>query len=114
MLPPCYRYRTQLSIFQSFHLHIHRLPSAKSQAVPHHTHTAECHCCTRDHRREQHTECRIQEARGDRDEERYCADVMVQIASVQEALSGVGKILLQNHLRHCTTDAIRSGDPAEA
>ena len=48
------------------------------------------------------------------EEERYCADVMVQIASVQEALSGVGKILLQNHLRHCTTDAIRSGDPAEA
>lgn len=48
------------------------------------------------------------------DEERYCADVMVQIASVQEALGGVGRILLQNHLRHCTTDAIRSGDPAEA
>lgn len=48
------------------------------------------------------------------EEERYCADVMVQIASAQEALAGVGRILLQNHLRHCTTDAIRSGDPAEA
>jgi DNA-binding FrmR family transcriptional regulator len=48
------------------------------------------------------------------DEERYCADIMVQIASAQEALAGVGRILLQNHLRHCTTDAIRSGDPAEA
>ncbi len=48
------------------------------------------------------------------DEERYCADVLVQIASVQEALRGVGRILLQNHLTHCTTDAIRSGDPAEA
>lgn len=48
------------------------------------------------------------------DEERYCADVLVQIASVQEALRGVGRILLQNHLTHCTSDAIRSGDPAEA
>ena len=48
------------------------------------------------------------------DEERYCADVLVQIASVQEALRGVGKLLLQNHLTHCATAAIRSGDPAEA
>lgn len=48
------------------------------------------------------------------DEERYCADILTQIASVQEALRGVGKILLQNHLTHCTTDAIRSGDPARA
>jgi DNA-binding FrmR family transcriptional regulator len=48
------------------------------------------------------------------EEGRYCADVLVQIASVQEALGGVGRILLQDHLRHCTTDAIRSGDPAEA
>jgi len=48
------------------------------------------------------------------DEERYCADVLVQIASVQEALRGVGRMLLQNHLTHCATDAIRSGNPEEA
>jgi DNA-binding FrmR family transcriptional regulator len=48
------------------------------------------------------------------DEERYCADVLVQIASVQEALRGVGRVLLQNHLEHCTTQAIRSGDPEAA
>jgi CsoR family transcriptional regulator, copper-sensing transcriptional repressor len=48
------------------------------------------------------------------DEQRYCADVLVQIASVQEALRGVGRMLLQNHLTHCTTSAMRSGDPAEA
>lgn len=48
------------------------------------------------------------------DEERYCADVLVQISSVQEALRGVGRLLLQNHLAHCTTDAIRSGDPERA
>ena len=48
------------------------------------------------------------------DDERYCADILVQIASVQEALRGVGKLLLQNHLTHCATAAIRSGDPEEA
>jgi len=48
------------------------------------------------------------------DEERYCADVMTQVASVQEALRGVSKALLHNHLRHCATAAIRSGDPDRA
>jgi DNA-binding FrmR family transcriptional regulator len=48
------------------------------------------------------------------EEERYCADILVQIASAQEALRGVGRILLHNHLTHCTADAIRGGDPAEA
>ena len=48
------------------------------------------------------------------DEERYCADILVQIASVQEALRGVGRVLVQNHLSHCASAAIRSGDPAEA
>lgn len=48
------------------------------------------------------------------DDERYCADILVQIASAQEALRGVGKVLLENHLTHCTTDAIRSGNPDEA
>ena len=48
------------------------------------------------------------------DEERYCADVLVQIASVQEALRSVGKMLLHNHLDHCVTDAMRSGEPERA
>ena len=48
------------------------------------------------------------------DEERYCADILIQIASVQEALRSAGKLLLQNHLTHCVTDAMRSGEPVEA
>lgn len=47
-------------------------------------------------------------------EERYCADVLVQIASIQKALRGVARELLRNHLRHCATEAIRSGDPGQA
>jgi DNA-binding FrmR family transcriptional regulator len=48
------------------------------------------------------------------DEGRYCADILVQISSVQEALRGVGKLLMRNHLEHCVTDALRTGDPLEA
>lgn len=47
-------------------------------------------------------------------EERYCADVLMQVSSVQEALRGVGRTLLHNHLKHCATEAIRSGDPEQA
>jgi CsoR family transcriptional regulator, copper-sensing transcriptional repressor len=42
--------------------------------------------------------------------DRYCADIMMQIASVQEALRGVGRELMRNHLKHCASAAIRSGD----
>jgi DNA-binding FrmR family transcriptional regulator len=48
------------------------------------------------------------------EEQRYCADILVQIASVQEALRGVGKLLMKNHLEHCVTDALRSGDRLDA
>ena len=49
------------------------------------------------------------------DQERYCADILVQIASVQEALRGVSRLLMRNHLEHCATMAIRDGgDSASA
>lgn len=47
------------------------------------------------------------------DEDRYCADILTQIASVHEALRAVGRELLRNHLKHCATSAIRQG-PEEA
>ncbi len=43
------------------------------------------------------------------DEDRYCADIMVQIASVHEALRSVGKELMRNHLKHCASTAMRAG-----
>src|SRR5712671_794831 len=47
-------------------------------------------------------------------EDRYCADIMVQISSVQEALRAVGRALMKNHLRHCASDAIRDKAPGRA
>jgi CsoR family transcriptional regulator, copper-sensing transcriptional repressor len=48
------------------------------------------------------------------EEERYCADILAQIASVQQALRSVGRLLMRNHLEHCVTSALRSGDRLEA
>ena len=48
------------------------------------------------------------------EDERYCADVLMQVSSAQEALRGVSRSMLHNHLKHCATAAIRSNDPARA
>jgi len=48
------------------------------------------------------------------EEERYCADIIVQISSVQEALRSVGHALMKNHLRHCASEAIRDKAPGRA
>lgn len=49
------------------------------------------------------------------DEDRYCADILTQISSVQEALRSVGRELMRNHLKHCAASALRSGpEQAEA
>ena len=44
------------------------------------------------------------------DDERYCADIVTQIASVQEALRGVARQLMRNHLKHCAAHAIKQGE----
>jgi DNA-binding FrmR family transcriptional regulator len=47
------------------------------------------------------------------EEDRYCADIITQVASVQEALRGVARNLMKNHLRHCAALALRSGKRQE-
>jgi DNA-binding FrmR family transcriptional regulator len=46
-------------------------------------------------------------------EDRYCADIITQVASVQEALRGVARNLMKNHLHHCAAKALHSGKKAE-
>lgn len=48
------------------------------------------------------------------EEDRYCADVITQVASVQEALRGVARELMRNHLKHCAAAAIRQSDASAA
>jgi CsoR family transcriptional regulator, copper-sensing transcriptional repressor len=48
------------------------------------------------------------------EDDRYCADIITQVASVQEALRGVARNLMRNHLHHCAAKVLRSNKKAEA
>ena len=44
-------------------------------------------------------------------EEGYdCSEVLVQLSAVRSALNNTGKIILEDHLRHCIVDAVEEGD----
>ena len=47
------------------------------------------------------------------EQDRYCADILGQVSSVQEALRGVARALMRNHLSHCATHAIATGSHEE-
>jgi DNA-binding FrmR family transcriptional regulator len=47
------------------------------------------------------------------DEDRYCVDVLTQIAAVHQALRRVARELLSGHMEHCVRQAYESGDAAE-
>jgi DNA-binding FrmR family transcriptional regulator len=44
------------------------------------------------------------------DDDRYCVDVLTQVAAVQSALDALARKLLEHHLHGCVKKAIRSGD----
>ena len=46
-------------------------------------------------------------------EDRYCVDVLHQIAAAEGALEKVGKIVLGAHVDTCVATALESGDPQE-
>ena|SRR5579859_2844122 len=48
------------------------------------------------------------------EEERYCPDILVQMSAIHESLRSVERILMKNHLQHCATAALRSGDDKRA
>ncbi len=49
------------------------------------------------------------------DEDRYCIDVLDQVAAVTRALQAVALALLDDHLEHCVADAlVAGGDEASA
>ncbi|HVY57035.1 MAG TPA: metal-sensitive transcriptional regulator [Xanthobacteraceae bacterium] len=47
------------------------------------------------------------------DEDRYCIDVITQVAAVRAALRGVEQEILRDHVAHCVEHAIVSGDEDE-
>jgi DNA-binding FrmR family transcriptional regulator len=45
--------------------------------------------------------------------DRYCVDILTQIAAVRAALHKVEELVLRDHVGHCVADAFASGDAAE-
>ena len=39
-----------------------------------------------------------------------CSEVLVQLAAVRAAIDNTGKVILQDHMRHCMVDAVAAGD----
>lgn len=43
------------------------------------------------------------------DDDRYCIDILTQIAAVESALKSVSMLLLDDHLDHCVREAVERG-----
>ena len=49
------------------------------------------------------------------EEEKYCIDILTQVSAMTKALQSVALGLLDEHVAHCVTDAVKAGGPeAEA
>ena len=44
------------------------------------------------------------------EENRYCGDILNQVAAVESALQNFGYVVLQNHMETCVTEKIRRGE----
>ena len=47
------------------------------------------------------------------DQDRYCIDIVTQIAAVRAALRRLEEEILRDHVAHCVEHAISSGDKAD-
>ena len=48
------------------------------------------------------------------DEDKYCIDILTQVAAATKALQSVALGLLEEHLGHCVTQAVAQGDDSAA
>ena len=44
------------------------------------------------------------------EENRYCGDVLIQIAAIEKALQAFGYIVLEDHLESCVIDEAKNGN----
>ena len=83
--------------------------------------TPQITCCTdSNHRSEKLNENLVKrlnriegQARGVRgmiEKEAYCDDILNQVRAIRSALDSVSKLILENHIRTCLSERIKSGD----
>ncbi|MBP3474972.1 MAG: metal-sensing transcriptional repressor [Lachnospiraceae bacterium] len=46
------------------------------------------------------------------EDNRYCGDILIQIAAVESALQNLGYVVLQDHLETCVVEEIQKGNEA--
>lgn len=46
------------------------------------------------------------------EEDRYCGDVLTQLAAVESAIRSTSRLVLQDHLHTCVVERIQTGDTA--
>ncbi|KEK17131.1 CsoR family transcriptional regulator [Bacillus manliponensis] len=81
-------------------------------------------CCS-DHRQQSHRtseeknklivrlnriEGQVRGVKGMIEKDVYCDDILNQLAAVQSALNGVGKLLLEHHMKSCVIERIQNGE----
>ena len=44
------------------------------------------------------------------DDDRYCGDVLTQLAAVESAVSAVSRIIMREHLETCVVERVQAGD----
>ena len=47
------------------------------------------------------------------EQDAYCVKIIEQVQAIQAALNKVNSLVLDDHLRHCVTTAVRGEDPTE-
>lgn len=61
-------------------------------------------------RRLNQIEGQIRGIKGMIEKDQYCDDILNQVSAARAALTSVSKLILENHIRGCVVDKIRSDD----
>jgi CsoR family transcriptional regulator, copper-sensing transcriptional repressor len=77
-----------------------------SERKSHHSDKVKTNLVTRLNR----IEGQIRGVKGMIERDTYCDDVLNQIAAIQSALNGVGKLLLEGHMKTCITERLQAGE----
>ena len=85
---------------------VHESCSVTEERKSHHTDKTKSNLISRLNR----IEGQIRGVKGLIEKDTYCDDVLNQIASIQAALNGVGKLLLEHHMKSCVVERIQDGD----
>lgn len=96
------------------YMHAHGIPHTHDHEHPH-AHGSHGHTHSHEHtkavlNRLSRAIGHLQSVRNMVEEGRDCTDVLIQIAAVRSAIDNTGKLILQDHLKHCIVDAAVEGD----